>query len=572
MTKSTKWQLLLYAVLMSFLFGREAQAQTVNAASCSSSAVQTAVNAAGEGQTVNIPAGTCSWTSGVSISGKGIRVQGAGAGRVIAVDVESSALSIGTGTKTFTAVTNDMGATAYLNATAPPITVGETLRIIENGFLANFMQGTVTSFSGSTLVLNVTSSGGTCGTTSNNAMNSNCKRWLISTIPSTVLVNNLSGGAMFNITEDTSFHSTLTGVHIAQGSGGGGTGNNVYLNRNNPSGQAILIHDNFFESQNIDLIDGNTSRGVIWNNSFLFSPFSQGQWAAIRTKDSNNTSMPTSWTTPSTMGMADTTGQNNLYFETNDVHADGDMTDFDDNSRSVVRYCVLDNAGSASHGADTSFVGIRHFEFYNNAGIFEGYSDGSTANMNWWMFVRGGTFVWHDNTLPQISSQDYGNKTDIALTVMSLQREDNYACWGSGFSTPGQDYPAPRQVGTGFVTGAGKVSWPAGGYTNATTTSNSSDYSGSVYVGDSEPIYIWNNSRTMNVEQSDYGLNNGSTSCPSSPAPDSTSNYVVSERDYFNGTAKPGYTPYTYPHPLTLGQQTSSSAPVAPTNLTAAVQ
>ena len=339
----------------------EGEGPGVNAASCNTGDVQKAINTASEGETVYIPSGTCSWTSGVTISGKGITVQGAGAGRVIAVDVETTALGLTTGTKTFSNVINDMGATAYLNATAPPITTGETLLVIENGFLANYMEGTVTSFGGSTLVMNITSAGGTCGTVVNNAMNSNCKRWLITTLPSTVLQDNLTSGEMFGITEDTAFNTTITGIQFAQGSGGGGTGEDIYLARNNPSGIPVLIHDNFFESNQADLIDGNTNRGVIWNNSFLFSPFSTGQWAGIRIKDADNTAMPTSWSSAAFWGSEDTTGQGNLYFETNDAHADGDFTDFDDNARAVFRYNVLDNTGNATHGADTSYVGNRDF-------------------------------------------------------------------------------------------------------------------------------------------------------------------------------------------------------------------
>lgn len=568
---------LLLASLIA-IFGPISRAQTINAASCNAADVQSAINAATEGQTVDIPAGTCTWASGVSISGKGIVLQGAGAGRVIGVAVTSSAVPIGTGTKGFSGV---IAATVQgvLSNAQPSMTGGQTLRIIELGFLGNFMQGTVTSLSSGTLTMNITSSGGTCGATA--AMKSNCKRWLITTLPNTTIIDNLSSGSMIDVTEDASFHTVITGIHFAQTTNGTGNAPEIAPHQNNSAGScngtgcAILIHDNFFESQNADLIDGKVNRGVIWNNSFVFSPFSLGQWAAIRVQDGNNTVLSDSWSRPSTMGTADTTGAGNLYFETNDVHADGDFTDISDDSRMVVRYNFLNNAGAATHGADTGFIGLRHFEYYNNVGLFEAYTDGTTAPMNWWMYVRGGTFAFHDNTLPQISSQDWGSKSDIVLIEQTLQREDAYPCWGAGFTTRGQYYPAPRQIGFGYVTGTGTVTYPSLGYNNASSTSNSNGYVGSVYVGDSEPAYIWNNSRTMNVGINDYGLNNGSTSCPSSPTPDSTANYVAAGRDYFNGTAKPGYTPYTYPHPLTGGQtagQASGDPPTAPSNLTATVQ
>jgi hypothetical protein len=539
------------------------KAATQTAASCNSTDVQAAINSAAEGDTVLIPAGSCSWTSGVNISGKGIVLQGAGAGRVIAISTPNSAIPIANGTVTFSNVqaTNVSGSLT--------ISAGQSLRIIENGFLGNFMQGTVTGYSGGTLTMNITSSSGGCGAAAPaNTMQSNCKRWLISTVGSTFLQDNLSSGAMINVTEDTSVHTTITGIHFAQGGSGGGGANEIHLNRNNPSGVAILVHDNFFESNQNDLVDGNTNRGVVWNNSFVFSPFSPGQYAAIRIKDPNNTALAYSWNSASTMGAADNTGQGNLYFESNDVHADGDFTDVDDNGRMVVRYNFLDNAGGSTHGADTSLIGMRHFEFYNNVGIFQPNSDGTTANMNYWMFVRGGTFVWFNNNLQAITSQDWGSKPDITLMVMSLQRQDNYPCWGSN-STSGQYYPAPRQIGFGYVTGGGSITYPSLGYNRASTTTNATYYVGGVYVGDSEPVYIWGNNRTMNVSIANYG-SGSSDSCGG--AVDSSTNYIVSGRDYFNGsTAKPGYSPYVYPHPLTQGS-TGSQPPTPPTALTTLIE
>jgi hypothetical protein len=52
-----------------------------------------------------------------------------------------------------------------------------------------------------------------------------------------------------------------------------------------------------------------------------------------------------------------------------------------------------------------------------------------------------------------------------------------------------------------------------------------------------EPCYSWNNVDANN-NQVDFKQGTGG-----SP--------VTEGRDYFNRTAMPGYTPYTYPHPLT---------------------
>lgn len=67
--------------IASLLFGLSvAQAATIPASSCSQAAVQTAVNAASDGDRVVVPAGTCTWTNAVSISNKTIILEGAGSG------------------------------------------------------------------------------------------------------------------------------------------------------------------------------------------------------------------------------------------------------------------------------------------------------------------------------------------------------------------------------------------------------------------------------------------------------------------------------------------------------------
>ena len=60
-------------------------ASNIQAASCSQSDVQAAINSASNGDTVQIPAGTCTWNTQIRIT-KGITLQGAGAGNTIIKD------------------------------------------------------------------------------------------------------------------------------------------------------------------------------------------------------------------------------------------------------------------------------------------------------------------------------------------------------------------------------------------------------------------------------------------------------------------------------------------------------
>ena len=541
---NTKHFLIPGALLL--FFANLAGATTRTAATCNSTDVQNAINASAAGDTVIIPAGTCTWTAGVTVSGKAITILGGGSGRIVAYS--SSTLAIGTGAKTLNISTAQVGATIG-------ITNGQTVRISETGNRQNFMVGTVTGISGGVLNVNVTSSGGSCGSSAASYSPSNCGRWLVSTTATTVLVNN-SGTAMFNVTEDSTGHIQLGGFKIQAGTG---TGNGVNFQKG--GGQAILLHDCWIEQGKGDSIWVGTNRGVIWSCSFDATPFSMAPLAVhLQPYDES------AWNMASFMGMKDTTGQNNFYVENSDFHAYLNSTDNDEGARSVWRYNLFNNAGFGTHGVDTGLIGQRYFEYYNNVGVFNGYANGTTFNMTWWFFVRGGTFVIHDNTIPALNSTDYPGKLDVNMTEMALQRNAGpIPCWGAG--TPGgAKYPGPRQVGFGYVTGSGKS-----GLGVATYSLASFGYPTPEYVGDSEPAYMWGNSRQpLNAGTSDYGTTQ-SDSCGG--VTDSSANYIVANRDYVNGsTAKPGYTPYTYPHPLRQGGTTTGPTVTAPNSLLTNVQ
>src|SRR5271168_841515 len=76
----TRFKWLFYALLLIALFGGKAQAGTVTAASCNESDVSKALNSATSGgTTVVIPAGTCTWTTGLVYAQIGdLIIQGSG--------------------------------------------------------------------------------------------------------------------------------------------------------------------------------------------------------------------------------------------------------------------------------------------------------------------------------------------------------------------------------------------------------------------------------------------------------------------------------------------------------------
>ena len=493
----------------------------------SSANVQALANAALNGDIITLPAGTFTWTSGVTIS-KAIEIQGAGAGRVIGRS--SSAVSIGTGSKTF------------VTQSGLDISNGQTLRVerpgtqIVNGRPTGtrcYMIGTVTSYSGTSLTMNVTSTGGS-GTH---------PLWIISTMPTTTITYQTTNH-LFDITESSAGNVTLDGFKILWNSGSG-QARAIYISPTT-SGKPVIIHDCYFENDaggEHTNIWSTTSRGLVYNCSFAAFPWSEsGQPIVIYASGQN------AWTSPSTMGANDSTGTSNFYIEDCDFHAFLNSTDMDDNAKVVIRHNLFNNSGCGTHGADTSNYGMRHYELYDNTFIFNGYSDGNTMNLNYFLFLRGGTGVFTDNVVPNIISQDYGDKQEIVMTTMNLQRNAGpNPCWGAGTQN-GARYHCPRQVGFGYVTGNGHDGL---GRSQDSVT----------YVGDSEPIYIWNNIGTVGIGISDYGLGECSN-------PDHSSNYIQTGRDYFYGTAKQGYQKFVYPHPLRHGGPTPSPTPTVTATFT----
>lgn len=568
-----KW--LLCAFLLTVSLSREAKANTIVAKTCNSGDMQSAINSAATGDTVTIPSGTCTWTSGVTISGKGITVQGAGSGRIVART--SNTLTLATGALTITGLTFSPGFSAST------LTSGLTLRVFQEGGCIsppasgtgpcqynvpgtqNWMQGTVTGYTGGTLTMDITSDqvcpAGTCGPSGgvDGKGGTSTHRWLIATIPQTTIVLNTGTATGIQITENTSGNIRLGGFKLLQG-----TTTGYWIRVVKASGGLPVVGQNLWLEGNGtggDWINLDTNQGVWANNSFDSAPFSFDPNAfQIQPYDE------TAWATPSFWGALDTTGTHAVYIETSDFHAFLGTSDNDEGGRVVLRYNVYDSAGIGSHGADTGPIGMRTLEWYNNTGVFDPYGDGTTFPMNQWFYARGGSFVIYNNTLPALTSTDFGTKSDVNMTVMNLQRNAGpNPCWGQGTSG-GADHYAPRQIGIGHVTGTG-----TDGKGQSTYSAASYGFSATEYVGDPEPAYIWGNSRVPlgNTGTSDYGLTQ-TNSCSSG---DTTANYIVLNRDYFNGsTAKPGYSPYTYPHPLTLGQSSAGNPPASPSNLSATVE
>lgn len=344
----------------------------------------------------------------------------------------------------------------------------------------------------------------------------------------TLITDDYPQGTLVNIRESTTGHTRIQGFDFIAGSGPGRHPTFFVDVSHAADGKPVLITANKFTlGSGGNAIGFRTNRGVIWKNTFIgtIGPSYMNNASALRHKHG----MTASWTTPAKWGAEDAQGDQNLYFETNGLTNALEGVDVDDNARTVVRYNTITNSCIGSHGQDTSPWGGRTFEVYHNTFIYDrtpiaGKDGNLPANVNAFTSLRGGTAVIWNNVYPVMQSRAWGKKSAISFAAQNLRRKAGpFPCWTGG-------YPLPHQVGWGYLTGM----------TQAGTSG---------IFQDSEPVYLWGNKGGGNYDNPsilEYSPNECDHSAPSAAT------YIVLGRDYFVDTPKPNYTPYTYPHPLTL--------------------
>ena len=361
------------------------------------------------------------------------------------------------------------------------------------------------------------------------------------TLTDTVCASVCSGTYLIWISESTAGSTKLQGPLQINNAGSGyhtapaGVIGIEYLSGGKPVLVTDVHYTDVVDMEHGDFFAVHTNRGVLWNNSIT------GQ-ASGGTACANNMSFLrhkwtgggiTDWQTPSKWGSADTNGDANLYVEQNTITTALEGVDVDDDARLVLRYNTIKNSGTLTHGVDTSgIMGGRLIDYDHNT-----FSKDLTilpapcscyVNMNSFIGIRGGTVQIHDNVIPDLNDACWGDKPEITFWVEELRRNNgSYPCWAGG-------YPAPHNTGWGWITGTGNS------YTLPSPP-------GGTGTQDLEPIYIWNNTGA-GAYNSPSVLDYAPSECGASPP--SATTYIVSGREYYPNTAKPGYSPYTYPHPL----------------------
>lgn len=231
-----------------------------------------------------------------------------------------------------------------------------------------------------------------------------------------------------------------------------------------------------------------------------------------------------SWTTQAfSLGTADF-----LFIEDNEFIAAEDglgstAVDAVAGARLVFRYNNLTDINWTHHGTCSSGKD-------RSAHLYEVYENVFKFDRPWarGIFLRGGTGVIFNNqfegTLTRV--MDVANYRSCDGIIMDCQLWDR--CDGDSpvdGNEDGTGYPCLDQIGR--------------------TTNQVS-----------EPLYEWNNSR--NGLDADITVADWAT-CTNP----SLSDHIQEDRDYINDTPRPGYVPYSYPHPLTIGQV----PPTPPTGL-----
>jgi len=328
------------------------------------------------------------------------------------------------------------------------------------------------------------------------------------------------------------------------------TNTDVHLNVfGTASNSPFRVDNNYFNMQGSDFqVIYYANGGVIDHNTFAGPPVThngnQGNTSIVDVMGVHpcGGGSCNEWSLPTTFGSTDTNGTSNIYFEDNTFSELAVALDGDEGARIVIRHNTFEASGVVFHGTQpddstpltgSGGGGAREVEIYNNTFELLDVNDDNMANG--WIWYRGESGVVVDNAMDSANTSQFGGKNDISLGV---------ACNQSGFTT----YPVPYQTGQSAVSSSEPENPP------------------------SHPVLIYGNSAGPNsngaadsafVEPINNDTANGTYQC-SDPQ-----DYIKVNRDYYLSDQW-NWTPYTYPHPLVSG--TESSGPKPPQNLTVSVQ
>ncbi len=257
--------------------------------------------------------------------------------------------------------------------------------------------------------------------------------------------------------------------------------------------------------------------GLVDNNHFIDQRVVQYQFQANVISENQGSTL---WSKPLGLG-----GPNALYVEDNTFvfESFNDTFDCDESGMIVFRHNAVTDSYPETHPARGGARGCRKWEIYSNTFTS---TNAIPMNTNQAFLIRGGTGVMFGNRY----SGTWGSNNG---TIQVLRGTENLGP-GTWLGCDGTSPWDGNQDATG---------WPCldaiGRGGDATGPFNASPPPYTPQPQPLEAAYWWDNQ----INGSQLGVN----------AFDSqTAARLVLNRDYYvsASTAKPGYTPYTYPHPL----------------------
>jgi hypothetical protein len=287
----------------------------------------------------------------------------------------------------------------------------------------------------------------------------------------------------------TSGNSYHCGLYGIRFNEGTGTGNHA---RFNGSGSKVpLVNDCYWELKDrFGSASDVAAFAFLSQGGVMWNCKAVGKGATGATGQNIYVSSPRAWDTASTMGSLDTNGTINMYVEDSTfLNAGWHTTPDCDQSGRFVMRHCIIDGTSGGTHGYTSHPGEGRAVEFYNNTYRVTTANRNLSGRYFWM--RAGTGVFTDNAV-DCGNQGYGNNAQL-VTIWE----------GTGA------YPQAHQTG-----------WGHNGTTNVI-----------------EPIYVWNNTGT----------------CAYSYANDSPGYVRLNVELFVNNGAKPGFTKYTYPHPLRSG-------------------
>jgi len=547
---------------------------------------------AADGDTITLPAGTFTdWTSSVSVS-KGVTIQGAAPSTVASVSSISAANPAVVTTDSAHGLTS--GACIWLSGVTGGTVAAGGPQTLNGPHVA-----TVTGSNTFTIPKNVTAAPtASTGTVSR---------------LSTIIEDNGSSERLMAWTLVNGYTSQLSYIEFRRGSRSGAYDGLIQITGTNTDTRRIRIEDCAFNNLNGFMLRIETALGVAANNVFRYDG-SNFPFYIYHRAWNGGTYAEGSWSAATNFGSeAFWFIEDNVLDYYNSFPNHGAICDGYGGCRFVVRRNTIVRGQIEAHGTESSgrWRGARALEVYDND--FRGDDKGNIV-----VNLRSGTALFHGNRISK-----FQNPPDTPGPSFPLRNHRSFypfAPWGQADGTnawdkniaggPFASHTASSGTGqTVTVTGAGwtvnawvgysikKTSNLGTGQNASYITANTSDTityasdngyafsdpnkqltfsaghtfeiyridesldmvgrsGGSSITGDTptpwgsndqvdDPVYCWDNTREGGVAVLAGG------SHPS----------MRENEHYFNGTPKPGYTPYTYPHPLRDGSEPPPDPP-----------